>query len=424
MKRTFKNILMILLIVLASLLVFGGCTLKPTLDDVLDEYELVAQVTYYANGGAFEKGGAEKNYYLAEGQKAPPIGSDDLTVTSGVAPQVTRVGYDLVGWYFVELDENKAPVFEDETSQIYKLTNEKVDFSQAMENGTRWVIAAKWEKKYCVHVVMVCEEGRTVEVDEFKGDFTSEQTSFQNGDRIGELYSDDNDKVSLSTSVNLFTVKDEAFTFLRYYEDAACTLPAKSSVTLEDSDMTVYAKFATGKWTRISNRREFAKIFPQNGESEAVNYWIMDDIDCKGMKVDSYLKNFSGKIEGDNHTISNFGVSVNIDTMKVALFGNIKAGASITNVTFENVTMAYTSKTEMKPEVYGVFTSIDENATISNVVLTGSLSFSGPGDSCATNMQGGYDHCLFGGFEKDDDYTGDIKVTLTIGDQTVSNINN
>ena len=54
MKRTFKNILMILLIVLASLLVFGGCTLKPTLDDVLDEFELVAQVTYSANGGAFE----------------------------------------------------------------------------------------------------------------------------------------------------------------------------------------------------------------------------------------------------------------------------------------------------------------------------------------------------------------------------------
>lgn len=423
MKRTFKNTLMLLLVTLAALLTFGGCSLKATLEDVLKEYDLVAQVTYYANGGAFDKGGTEKNYYLAEGQKAPSIGSSDVTVTSGSAPRITRSGYSLEGWYFVELDENGEPVFADEANQIYMLTDEEVDFSKAMEKGTRWIVAAKWIKQNCVHVKMVCEDGLTVEVDEFKN-ISSDKTSFVNGDLIGELYSDDRGKVSLSTSATLFTVKDEAFTFLRYYEDEACTVVAKSSVTLEDSDITVYARYATGKWTLISKKSDFMKIFANADGSASANYWIMSDIDCGGSSVSANLKNFSGKIEGDGHTVSNFQVSPLVRTMQVALFGNIKAGASITNVTFENVTMAYTSKTEWKPEIYGVFTSIEEGATISNVTLTGSLSFDGPNDSYATNMQDGYDHCLFGGFEKDSDYTGDIKVTLTIGNQTVSNIEN
>ena len=105
------------------------------------------------------------------------------------------------------------------------------------------------------------------------------------------------------------------------------------------------------------------------------------------------------------------------------MFGNILQGAKIENITFENVTMEYTAKTEFFPEIYGVFTSLQEGATITNVIISGTLSFSGPGQSAASNMMGGYTHCLFGGYTADEAYTADgFKVSLTIDGNAVGNL--
>ncbi len=423
MKSTFKNKLIILLFALASLFIFSGCTLKDTVDDVLNEYDLVAQVTYYSNGGSFEQEGKEKNYYCKEGTKALPIGflppEDKI---SGSMPKITRDGYELTGWYFVELADGK-PVFEDEEKGIYKLA-EAVDFSVPLQKGDVWMIAAKWKKLSSVKVMMVCDDGETVEIDQRKGAVKEDVVSFKNGDEIGELIFDDNGKVSLAGEPDskLFTVKDKAFTFISYYEDAACQtrLDKKTVLTQGDNDIVVYAKYAKGEWTRISNSLEFRSIFSSSRCTK--NYWVMNDIDCKNTQV-TPLTELSGKIQGNGYTISNFKIyKEKIVEESVAIFGNIKEGASITDITFSGVTMEYKSITEPAPKVYGIFSSVAAAATISNVTFSGTLQYSGK--AATSTLTGELTNCLFGGFTVDSEYTGDITVSVTVkltdGDRVVT----
>ena len=136
MKRKFKNKLLIILTVLASLFIFGGCTLGETFEEILSTRDLNPYVTYYANGGIFEDKKSEKNIYYKIGSGVLNIAETSNT-TSGTV-KVNRDGYTLLGWYFVELDEEGKPIFEDEEKGLYKL-GEPFDFKKTLvqlhENG-------------------------------------------------------------------------------------------------------------------------------------------------------------------------------------------------------------------------------------------------------------------------------------------------
>lgn len=420
MKGKFKNKLIVLLLALLSLFVFGGCTLTDGLEDVLSDRNLTAQVTYYANGGAFGNNVKEKNFYYPENAKA--INISQTSITSG-SIKIERAGYELVGWYFVELDGNGQPVFENEEEGVYKLEDE-VNFNQLLQKGDHWIVAAKWRALVGIKVVMVCEEGATVEVGQAKDGITAGATSFTNGDEIGELSYSSKGVANLSTALpdsKLFTVKDKAFTFLSYYMDAACTVPAPNSVTRGEEDITIYAKYLTGNWNLVKEAGDLSDMF----KGKAENYYLVNDIDYTGKGLIQPSKDFKGVIQGNGHTISNLkiGKTLLASDTQISMFGNIAQGAKIENITFENVTMEYTAKTELFPEIYGVFTSLAEDATIENVTIRGTLSFSGPGQSAASNMMSGYTHCLFGGYASDAVYTADgFKVRLTIDGNAVGNL--
>lgn len=424
MKRKLKNKLIVLLLALLSLFVLGGCTLTEGLDDVLADRNLEAQVTYYANGGAFGNNVKEKNLYYPADVKAIDI--TNTNITSG-SIKLERTGYELVGWYFVDMDGQGNPIYEDEEAGIYKLA-EKVDFSESLQKGDHWIIAAKWRALVGVKVVMVCDEGATVEVGEGKDDMTAGATSFGNGDEIGELNYNSKGLVNLASAQSepdskFFTVKDRAFTFLDYYMDAECQTPAPDTITRGETDVTIYAKYVEGDWNRITDARGVSEML--SGVKDGKNYWIMNDIDCSVYGVINPSTETNGMIQGNGYTISNMklGKSLVAADLQVAMFGKIGASAKIENITFENVTMSYTTKTTMYPEIYGVFVSLAEGATVSNVHISGTLSFDGPGDSAASNMAEGYNHCLFGGYASDEAYTGGFSVTLTVDGNEVGNAN-
>ena len=72
MGRKFKKTLIVLLLALCALFVFAGCELGETKDDALALRGLDPQVTYYANGGRFEKNNQKKvtNFYYKVGATA------------------------------------------------------------------------------------------------------------------------------------------------------------------------------------------------------------------------------------------------------------------------------------------------------------------------------------------------------------------
>ena len=69
MGRKLKKTLIVLLLSLCALFVFAGCELGVTKDDALALRGVSAQVTYYANGGRFEKNNQKKktDFYFQAG---------------------------------------------------------------------------------------------------------------------------------------------------------------------------------------------------------------------------------------------------------------------------------------------------------------------------------------------------------------------
>ena len=63
MKKSFKSKIILLLVIVASLFIFAGCSFNRTIDEIRQKYNLTEQVTYYAIGGAFENGKDVKDIY-------------------------------------------------------------------------------------------------------------------------------------------------------------------------------------------------------------------------------------------------------------------------------------------------------------------------------------------------------------------------
>ena len=80
MKRKLKRSLILVFLALASLFIFAGCSFRyTTRQDVIDDYDLEAAVTYYANGGVFENNLDTKTIDYVSGQPAINIGEDKIS---------------------------------------------------------------------------------------------------------------------------------------------------------------------------------------------------------------------------------------------------------------------------------------------------------------------------------------------------------
>ena len=257
MKKQVKNKLILFLLALLSLFLLGGCSLGSTLDDVKKDYNLTARVTYFANGGVFNNSKTQKDMYYTTGSKALNIGV--VNPTSG-SVSITNSKGEFDGWYFVELDENGAPIFEDEENGLYKLTDEAVDFTKALQEGEHWIIGAKWKSLTNLKVQIVVDAGFTIPFDAEKKNSSmllpegvAEKTTVQNGDIVGEFEYNRNDKVSKKTEP--FTVTDKSFTFVEYYLDEECTQLAFPTLTSyfekKDENETIYAKYIAASLTIV-----------------------------------------------------------------------------------------------------------------------------------------------------------------------------
>ena len=364
MKKTLKSKLIIGLLALASVFVFAGCEIRQTLDDYIEEHKLVAKVTYFANDGAeFDDiNDDEKTIYYRDDSKVlnvQPTGSGNIVLK--------KDHYEFLGWYYVEVDEEGKPLRNADNEIIL---GDEVDFSIRIQENEHWYVCAKWQRLSAVAVKLVCDENVTISVGE-----DEEKKTYKNGDVIREYYFN-NDIVQATSKA---PVEANDGTFVEFSANAEGTEEVVWPIKRPEdrSDVVIYAKYMPGVWTLLRTTDDVKKLFSnESGQNKA--YYLMNDIDCEGLKR-TPLNTFNSQLQGNGHTISNItfsraGTSSLSNAEKVSIFGDMKKGAAIENVTFDDITVNYDIRSNASAEAYLIFTSIEEGVKLNKVTINATMT--------------------------------------------------
>lgn len=128
-----------------------------------------------------------------------------------------------------------------------------------------------------------------------------------------------------------------------------------------------FEKFAGGDGTAespyvISTVGDLQQI----GSNSAAHFVLGADIDAAGFIVNPVSKEFTGSLDGKGHSISN--LSIASDATIVALFSNLREGASIKNITFHKATVNIAPKNSFAALISS---DLSNNSTIDNVHVYG-----------------------------------------------------
>lgn len=405
MKR-YKFILISILSAVAAACLFAGCKLNTSLEDVLKEHNLTARVTYFLNAGEFEDQAKIKEMYYTE--NSTPYNISTSKPQSGSAAIAERYGFDFTGWYKVVLSANGKPLYTDgseyieseglDLSKSIQMSEEQFDFSKPLASGDHFYVVADWVQLARLNVHLVC--------DGFDKLVNGEQ-SYATGDIINEYV--------LSRDVyspGSYVYTADGYTFLEFYEDKDFnkvfdSWPVRAR-DKEDGDVDIYARFISGTWTVVKDVAGVSSMF----RSSSSNYYFFtDEIDCSELSPVNRFYTFTGKIEGNGCIIKNLKVKsseLTLRTGTVSMFGNIRNGAEIKNIKFENLSVTYTVASSGDPDIFFVFSSVEENAVVSNVEIGGQMNITLNENGNITNTT--KTHWIFGGVEEDSEYTG-IKIT-------------
>lgn len=173
--------------------------------------------------------------------------------------------------------------------------------------------------------------------------------------------------------------------------------------TAENMIVRCYTTWRDGVWYEIRTAEQFYDNFDAAG-----CYVIKSDLDFTGVRWNGSNKTFTGKIVGNGYTISNLvgeqREETNAPLHAGGVFGVISAEASITDVHFENLAFNLYYCDYLRATsgaTYGLFAgSIEEEATVENVTVTGTLNL-----GMLTNR-----------FDMNGSYFGNFAVGLVSGD--------
>ncbi len=406
MKKKGKSKLILILACLAATFFMGGCAISDSLDEVLEKRNVIAQVTYYSNGGTFDGNPDVKEMYFAkdkDGNLPKALNIGVVNPYNGEAT-ITRNDYDFVGWYHAVLDADGNPEYEDEAKTILKL-GDPVDFSVALQEDEHWHLVACWTVKVRVQVQLVVmdadgnvDKEATIAKKVKDG---QEAVSYKYGDTVEtRAYDTSNKVVEPSDGKVPFEVKGSEYTFTQYFEDEACTKPVAWPIEKkadQTEDVAIYAKYIKGNWSVIRKARDISTMFSSLGDSK--KFYFIKDIDASELTVSPNPgANCNGEIRGNGYTIAGLKVlrgalSAND---KISLFGNILAAAKIENLKFTDLNVEYTFRTS-PAEAYFAFTSIQTGATVSNITMAGKMKVLQPSGGTVKKA-------LYGGYASDEEY--------------------
>lgn len=384
---------------------FTACSKWDTPYKTLDKSGYTVSVRFDANGGSFA-GSPEEVYVIdvfnvdnmkedANGNKTTPLISPDDPVREDKAFGISKNGYYFAGWYSSRsprvdekgnaLDEFGVPVVVSGKNQGYTYAGRwnfdtdllKVDPKNLPESSEENVLTlyAAWIP-YTVYEIYTPDEN---------GDYKLAETVSAIELKLPEW----NEKTGKLTLGKFPEIKGK--TLDKIYYDKECTdevtgavkgeVDYESGTSLTQS-VKLYTTWLDGDWYRITKADQLYKINDPSG-----HYVLAADVDfSKTMWPSSFATGtFKGSItsaEGSTYKISNVSVVQNNGTSVEigGLFGRLDASASITNVTFENISYTINDGSRKPGATFGLLAgTVASETSFENVSVSGKLVIK---DSC------------------------------------------
>lgn len=137
----------------------------------------------------------------------------------------------------------------------------------------------------------------------------------------------------------------------------------------------VYTNWKEGEWFKISNVQQLVTSAAANRYFE-----LQADLDFQNASWPSAFSSgrFSGAIYGNGHKISNVTVKqTNISATYFGLFGSLSEKATLSNVTFENATLDLDTGSRVPQSRFGLLAGdFSANTKLENVTVTGKVLIS------------------------------------------------
>ncbi len=412
MKNKFTWFALAMMIVVC-LAILSGCNIgMDTYDDIVEKFDIVAQINYYSNGGFFNEDPDVHNRSLYYKENQPPLEITDTT--SGVSIEHTTMVY--AGWYTIstktvdgvdcfvcDVEEAVANNYQIDGQAVVKkngdeyiitiadyqtlvaktqeplvVLDEEFDFANTtLQEGDEFYLAVLWVPNQTVDYVLITEGCSSISVSNGDGTYTQ----YNNGQIVDNKLFDKNNVYEVSDDYKKSPLKASDATFVDYYVyeenatvDSLTLLTNKTIERPEDgSNVKIYVKYVYGDWNVVRVASDVSSLF----SSPNKDYYISRDIDCSTLSaIKPSTVTFSGTICGNGHTISNLNfqpASTLANGAKFAMFGTMSEKASITNVTFENVTLTCAVRPNASVNVYVVAHTLTGTGlpTLDGVKLSG-----------------------------------------------------
>jgi len=453
MTKRLKLFLIILLGAIAAACCAVGCKVgTPDREQLLAPYK-GGHVTYYANGGYFNR---NTSIYVRELYfKADNVPFFDITEkTDGI--DVMRSGFDFNGWYtperypeghehageikytHAETGETVYPLLHDDKTPVTDSTEDRPLFyaegkdekilekdvrmtasetvyneESTINSGDEVVVCANWKPALkFVFKLAVDDENKTYEYD---------GKTYRKGDTISEMPFGKENSVNPGSSVS---VSFENATFVANYADAACTIPV-GAYNRDDfegqSEIVVWSKFLDGDWTIVRNKVSTVQSMFTGLSSAKNRYYIIEDIDCGSANI-AIVRNVKATVEGNGHTITGINISPSTalgNGVTVApLLGRISAGASIKNLTLKDISITLKCKGELT--FYAIASEVEEGATLENLTVDGITATVSAAGGVTNATDGDLSNWLFGGSGTDEQFLTSHKGVTVKGENTLT----
>ncbi len=380
MKRKIKAITLALAGLLAVVLLTGcGNTETPYETNNKDNYTV--SVKYDANGGIFTTNtyvivdsynikGMEKN---ENGLVEIALLSPDNESRGTDAFSATLKDHFLAGWY-----QNRTEITDENGKTTYTYSD-KWDFESS-------VLELDPVKEYSADDPVITLYAAWVPL------YSIEFYSIDSGELLDTYVYDPGAGESLSVpawdkekgTVEMFKFPErKGYTFNNVYYDAegknavnAETVTHSGVIdyatgTAENTVMKLYIDWLEGDWYHIYNAEQLLDNANLSG-----HYIIENDLDFEGEAWPTVFMHgsFEGEIIGNGHTVKNVSVTQkNRGKMNAGMFGVITENASISDITFENVTFTIEGGARMVGTSFGLLAgTVSDGAGIENVKILGS----------------------------------------------------
>ncbi|MDE6558241.1 MAG: hypothetical protein K2K39_03935 [Clostridia bacterium] len=429
-----KKIKVLLLTIFAGLCLscgLAGCVGEPGLGEITAGYDDYI-IEYYANGGLFGSSTTinVRSIYIKgkSGTDTVPFYDTNNSESDDKSNmRVSRSGFEFVGWYLPEVDPEDENEFhytytyeEDGHSQtvdVYKVKDEKgevltdsvfdrpvfarkgveeqipessvqvvaseteVTEKDVVKKNEKLTVCAVWRPALKIIYKLVCEEGKKyqctengvthtytngsiLDYDDFGSGVTGQPTDMAPKTLEGATFVATYTKPDLKEIVGLIERPDEEDYDPEIYDP-------------ENKYVFVYCRYLDGgDWTVIKNdATAIQNMFGKLGSGS--KYFLLNDVDCSHVTLNLKMGMNPSEaiIQSDGVTLKNLnftrsGIITN-NSQAFSIFGTVEDEFSISNVTFENVTITARANTSFT--FFVLSSSIKAGAQFNNFAITGTI---------------------------------------------------